>query len=146
MTQGEAEINDIAGMCQIMEGPDNRRKRVLYVENDPDLFETVAQMLELIGYEAFISMRSKEALRLMESQPEKYDLVITDLNMPEMDGLELTARILEIRPDIPVVLCTGLDIMKVEREAKKAGVRVILPKPFFLRELKLVISNTLGTS
>ena len=124
----------------------NRKKRILYIENDPDLFETVGQMIELLGYEGVISTRSKEALRLVESQPDRFDLVITDLNMPEMDGFNLTSGILEIRPDMPVILSTGLDIMEVETKAKKAGIRAILPKPFYLRELKHIISKTIETN
>ena len=121
----------------------SRKKRVLYVENDPAVFKVVNQMLKLLGYEAVISEDSKEAWRMIESQPKHFDLVITDMNMSGMGGLDLSRKVLEIRPDIPIILCTGLDALEIGSRAKEAGIQAIIPKPFLFQDLKNTISKAL---
>ena len=122
----------------------SRKKCVLFVENDPALFKVVDQMLKLLGYETVISANGKEACRLIESQPKRFDVVITDMNMPGMGGLELTKNILEVRPDIPVLLCTGLDTFEIGKKAREIGIRAIIPKPFMFKDLKQTISEALA--
>lgn len=126
-----------------MQNPQIRKKCILFVENDPSIFRIVDRMLKLLGYEAIITSNSKEAFRLIQSQSKRFDLVITDMNMPEMGGLDLAKKVLEVRPDIPIVICTGLDALEIDKEARKAGIRAILPKPFLLHELKQTISKAM---
>ena len=92
-------------------------------------------MLERLGYEAVGAASGKEALDLFLSGPERFDLVITDLTMPGMTGIELAKSILANRPGTPIILCTGYKDEVTELKAREAGIREIVMKPFNLREL-----------
>jgi DNA-binding NtrC family response regulator len=90
--------------------------------------------------------KSIEALREFADDPQQYDLVITDQTMPQMTGIELAKELLTIRPDLPVVLCTGFSQEMSPEDAKAMGIREFLMKPYGLRELSLVIKSALADS
>ena len=94
------------------------QETVLYVDDEQALVTMTKQMLELLGYRAIIRTSSIEALELFEHDPYRFDLVITDMTMPNMTGDMLAGKILRIRPDIPVILCTGYSEQMTEQRAK----------------------------
>ena len=73
--------------------------------------------------------------------PSRYDMVITDQTMPDMTGLELSRRLLALRPDLPIVLCTGYDALLTRDDARKQGIRELVLKPLTKKELASVIKN-----
>ena len=128
----------------VMESGVRRGKgeRVLLVDDEEVLAETMRQMLSGLGYHVVVSTASTEALELFRSCPEKFDLVITDMTMPHMTGLDLAGRLKEIRPSIPVLLCTGSGGVGPEEARKKAGVRILM-KPIAMREIADAIRGIL---
>jgi CheY-like chemotaxis protein len=88
-------------------------------------------------------MSSLEALELFRSQPDAFDLVITDYTMPQMTGAGLAIEMLRIRADIPIVLCTGFSNMISEEKAKEIGICAFIMKPLIRRNLAEVIRRVL---
>jgi CheY-like chemotaxis protein len=87
-------------------------------------------MLERLGYEVTAAMKSFEALEVFQNQPDSFDLVITDQTMPGLTGLEIARRMMRIRPDIPIILCTGYSNLVDEEVAKAQGIKAFALKPF----------------
>lgn len=85
------------------------RKRILFVDDDELMVEMTARRLERMGYAVVAVTSGTEALKVFQQEPERFDLVITDYTMPDMNGADLARSLVEIRPDIPIVVCTGLD-------------------------------------
>ncbi len=81
--------------------------KVLIVDDEPYLANYIGDQLQHHGYKVSVKTSSKDALKLFRKKPEIFSLLITDQTMPELTGLELITSIREIRPDIPVIICTG---------------------------------------
>jgi PAS domain S-box-containing protein len=82
-------------------------ENILYIDDEESLVQTGKQILEKLGYKVTGKTRSNEALELFKQYPEQFDLVLTDQMMPKMTGIDLAKKILDIRPDIPIILITG---------------------------------------
>jgi CheY-like chemotaxis protein len=85
--------------------------------------------LERLGYSVVISRSGSQALEAFRAAPASFDLVITDMTMPGMTGDRLASEMMKIRPDIPVILCTGFSPVITEERAKALGIRAFLMKP-----------------
>ncbi len=118
--------------------------RVLFVDDEEVLTQVARHMLERLGYEVVTATNSKQAVDLFFLEPERFDMVITDLTMPKITGIELTKTILAIRPDIPVLLCTGYLNEDTERQARQAGIREIVMKPMKMGDLGATIQKVLN--
>jgi CheY-like chemotaxis protein len=121
-----------------------RKKRILYIEDEQIVINVTKQILEYLGFEVDVLMHSREAISLLKTQSEVYDLIITDMNMPHMNGIELSRVLLEIRPDIPIILCTGSGSSINEEEIRAFGIKGILPKPFLITDI-IKITNSILT-
>ncbi len=119
------------------------RERILFVDDEKMLVEMGRKMLERLGYRITARASSLEALETFQGMPDQFDLVITDQTMPGMTGLELAKRLLQIRPDIPIILCTGYSTIISEDMAKAAGVREFALKPLAKRDITRLIRNVL---
>jgi PAS domain S-box-containing protein len=108
---------------------------ILFVDDEEALVEVVGRMLESLGYNAVTRTSGVDALELFKTQPDRFDLVITDYTMPHMTGGELTKKLVRIRPDIPVILCSGFNETINEDTAKDAGAAMLLTKPLNLHGL-----------
>ena len=104
-------------------------ERILLVDDEEAIVETVKQMLDRLGYIVVPRTSSIEALETFRKDPEGFDLVITDLTMPRMTGAEFTKELMRLRPDIPIILCTGYSELMGEEEAKAMGIREFFKKP-----------------
>jgi CheY-like chemotaxis protein len=93
------------------------------------------QILERLGYEVTTRTSSIEALELFRTKPDQFDLVITDMTMPKMMGDKLAKELMKVRPDIPIVLCTGFSQRISEEKAKGMGIKAFSMKPFVMRDL-----------
>ena len=121
-------------------------ERILFVDDEKALVDIGVQLLEHLGYRVTARTSSIEALEAFRHQPEKFDLVITDQTMPNMTGEMLTRELLHIRPDIPILLCTGYSELLSEAQAKALGVRRLIMKPFVIREMSEAIRQVLDPS
>ncbi len=117
--------------------------RILFVD-DEDMITTVGgSMLDRLGYMVTVKTSSIDALENFRSDPEAFDLVITDQSMPNMSGAELSMELLKIRPDIPIILCTGHSKKLTKKDAQRLGIRKYLNKPFEKRQLEQLIREIL---
>ena len=96
-----------------------------------------------MGYKVTIRTSSVEALELFMEQPEKFDLVITDMTMPNMTGDELAGKLMNIRADIPVILCTGYSERISRERAHELGIKEFILKPIVMRELAKTVRGVL---
>ncbi len=118
-------------------------ERILYIDDEGPLVAIGREMLEYLGYTVAGSTSGPEAVDLFRRQPGRFDLVITDLTMPFITGIQLTARIKKIRPDIPVILCTGFNDFMPPETAEAAGIREVLRKPLNLGEIAAAVRRAL---
>ncbi|MBA3006847.1 MAG: response regulator [Proteobacteria bacterium] len=119
------------------------RERILFVDDEENLARIGKKMLEQLGYTVTAHVQSVEALEAFRSDPTLFDLVITDLTMPGLTGVELAQRMLAIRSDIPIVLCTGFSQLIDEGSAKAIGIKELCLKPFTMSSLGLLVRKLL---
>ena len=110
-------------------------ERILFVDDEASLVKMFTQMLIHSGYEVIGKTSSTEALNVFKENPDRFDLVITDMTMPEMTGDEIARQIIQIRPDIPIILCTGHSNRMDENKAKQTGIKAFASKPLERKEL-----------
>ena len=118
-------------------------ERVLCIEDEPALLNVGKHLLKYLGYSVVGKTSSLEALALFRKQPNRFDLVITDMTMPEMTGDRLAQALLNIRPDIPIILCTGFSHKITEKKAKRFGIKAFLMKPLVIQDLATTIRKVL---
>ncbi|MBL0716763.1 MAG: PAS domain S-box protein [Desulfosarcina sp.] len=120
-------------------------ERILLIDDDEQVLETIAAMLEESGYDVTAHAISRDALADFRNNPDKYDLVVTDQTMPDMSGEVLYQELCKIRPNIPVIMCTGFSETFIRQKAEKAGIRAYLVKPVPLREMASTIRQVLDS-
>lgn len=118
-------------------------ERILLVDDEADISTMLTNMLKRLGYSVTAHNSSSEALEMFRKNQDQYDLVISDMSMPEMTGIELGKEILSIRPSIPVILCTGFGDKDSEKQALDAGIRSILTKPVSRSEMAKTVRQVL---
>jgi CheY-like chemotaxis protein len=109
--------------------------RLLLVDDEASIVDVSCQGLERLGYQVDGCTSSAEALDRFRSNPDRYDLVITDMTMPGMTGDLLATEIFKLKPDIPIILCTGYSSRIDKRQAEALGIRALLMKPLNLEDL-----------
>jgi PAS domain S-box-containing protein len=119
------------------------KEHLLFVDDEKFLIDVGKQMLEHLGYRVTSRLSGVEALELFRAQPDRFDLVITDQTMPQITGLELARELLAIRPNIPIVLCTGFSEGLTAERAKSVGIRDFIMKPLVIRDLSQTIRKVL---
>ena len=110
-------------------------EKILFIDDEEELVKIGKQMLERLGYTVISETSSIKALKAFKVDPYKFDLVITDQIMPKMKGIELANKILQIRPDIPIILYAGFSNEITSREAQSVGICEVLMKPLASLEL-----------
>jgi CheY-like chemotaxis protein len=113
------------------------------VDDEPVIARVVSEQLRRLGYRVTAVNDPEEALELLAEEPDEYDLVLTDLQMPRMDGVELAARVGQLRTELPIVLSTGNRWSIPASTARAAGVREIVDKPFRIEELAQALRTAL---
>ncbi len=109
--------------------------RILLVDDEPGLLEIGKRMLESMGYSVETTNSSVEALDLIQEEPGRFDIVITDMTMPFLMGDELSKEILRIRHDMPIILCSGYSEKINVQKALELGARAYVHKPFTTSQL-----------
>jgi CheY-like chemotaxis protein len=118
-------------------------ERILLVDDEDYIARMVGRMLEKLGYSVTTRTSSVAALELFRSGPDDFDLVFTDMTMPNMTGERLAGELRKIRPDLPVILCTGFNKKIASRTAKDLRVKALLKKPFEKETLAKLVRKVL---
>ena len=119
------------------------KERILFVDDEKDLAEIGKQMLEQLQYEATVETDCLKALALFREDPDRFHLVVTDMTMPHMTGADLAVELMSLRPNLPIILCTGFSEMITSEKAKKMGIREFVMKPLSLRVLAETVRKVL---
>jgi len=118
-------------------------ERILLVDDEQTIADIGKQTLESLGYDVTTRTGSIEALELFKAQPDRFDLVITDMTMPDMTGDMLTRELIRIKPDIPVILCTGFSNRIDDQKAMTLGIRAFVLKPIVKRKLAEIVRKVM---
>jgi len=119
------------------------KERILLVDDEYDIIEIEKSILELSGYVVTATDNAEKALEIFSEKPDRFDLVITDLTMPKLPGDKLAQEIINIRKDIPIILCTGFSEGMTEEKAASMGVKRFLMKPVTVDNLTRTVRNIL---
>ncbi len=119
------------------------KEMILFVDDEPHMGRIMKEMLGILGYPVVVKTNSLEALELFQEDPNSFDLVITDINMPNLTGDELALKLMEIRSNIPIIFCTGNRELIMGNKAKTVGVRDYILKPFGMRLLAETVRTVL---
>ena len=118
------------------------RLRILVVDDDEQIRDILSDMLTIDGHSSTTCADGYQALEAIDAQP--YDLVITDLGMPGMSGLDLAAVVHEKYPELPIAMITGWGTQIDEEDASLKGIKIVLPKPFHLKDVKSLVRELAG--
>jgi len=110
-------------------------ENVLFVDDDIDVATMMARMLRSLGYKPVVAGRGEEALWMFEQDPERFQAVITDHAMPGLTGADLAEKLLGIRPELPVIVCTGYGDKLTPQQAEAIGISAFMTKPVVMRDL-----------
>ena len=118
-------------------------ERILLVDDDSSIVNMIRLMLERFGYTVSAMTDSAKALALFQTNPDGFDLVITDMSMPKMSGTQLAGELIEVRKDIPILLCTGHSDIVDEKKARAMGIKGFAMKPLDKSELAKAVRAAL---
>ncbi len=118
-------------------------ERILLVDDEASVVKMEQQMLERLGYTVTVRNGSLDALEAFKADPQAFDLVVTDMTMPNMTGVQLAAEVKKIRPAVPVVLCTGFSYQINEEKSKALGIDGFVMKPVIMKEIAASIRKIL---
>jgi PAS domain S-box-containing protein len=141
-------VHDDKGAFEIEKKPlvyplSGRNEHILFVDDEEMLAEMGKTMLERLGYRVTSTTSSVDALTILQKQPTEFDMVITDQTMPDMTGSDLARRLLQIRPGLPIILCTGFSNLISEEKARTYGIMGFAMKPLAKKDLAILIRKVL---
>jgi len=151
-TPGEGTTFDIflpkiaSGQTQESQSPEStagKKDTILLVDDEEMMVDVIRQLLERLGYAVVGKTNSIDALEAFQAEPDKFDLVITDQVMPNMTGTELSRNLISVRPDIPVILCSGYPERVIPEELKSIGIKDFISKPVSRQDIAAVIRRVL---
>jgi two-component system, cell cycle sensor histidine kinase and response regulator CckA len=119
---------------------------ILVVDDDPIIAGLEKKILERLGYTVTMMVTSPGALNTFTDNPAAFDLVITDMSMPDMTGLQMAEQMLAVRPDLPIIVCTGFSEKINEQIARDMGIKGYLMKPIVISQLACMVRSALDGS
>jgi PAS domain S-box-containing protein len=137
----ESEVTDQADQAQLVI---TGNERILFVDDEDFQADIGKRMLERLGYRVTAKTNSVEALDLFRQTPDEFDLVITDMTMPNMTGDVLARRLISIRPDIPIIVCTGYSARINPDIIKEIGIKEMAMKPVVMKDIAQMIHRVLS--
>jgi signal transduction histidine kinase/DNA-binding response OmpR family regulator len=140
-----AEIHSLV-LPKSDQGTSGKAKHVLIVDDDRDVGRLAARILETFRYEVTALTDPTEAVNLVRKRPAKFDLVLTDLLMPELSGPELARALKKIRPDLPLVLISGFVSSVTEESARRQGFVGLIRKPFEIEQMAKSVASVLNSA
>ena len=138
LSQGKAAV-EAKTIQEIPRG----NETILFVDDEISIANMVQRMFERLGYKVQTATTPQDALDRFSLNPNHFDLIITDMTMPQMTGVNLSERLMDIRPDIPIIICTGHSALVDEEKAKAFGLAAYVMKPIEIREIAQTIRNVL---
>ena len=127
----------------IINGTAGQGQKIIFIDDEDALVELGESMLEKLGYNPVAMKSGLEALEIIQKSPSKFDIVITDMTMPDIQGTQLAGKIKKIRPDLPVILSTGFSNIADSENASPAGIDAVIAKPFTMNSLARAINKVL---
>jgi len=121
-------------------------EKILLVDDEEIIVKTEKQLLDRLGYHVSIRTGSIDALEAFKARPDDFDLIVTDMTMPNMTGVQLAEEIKKIRPDIPIILCTGFSYQINEAKSNALGIQAFLMKPVIFKNIANTIRKVLDDS
>jgi PAS domain S-box-containing protein len=118
-------------------------ERILFVDDEKSIVEIGRGMLKKLGYVVLDFTDCVQACEAFKRSPYAYDLVITDMTMPRMTGVELSREVLKVRPEMPIIICTGHSDLIDEDKAKQEGIRRFVMKPLRRKEIANAVRSVL---
>lgn len=118
-------------------------ERILLVDDEEDIAAVQHQILQRMGYHIHSTTDSLDALAVFKTEPNAFDLVLSDMTMPYMTGIQLAEKIRKIRPEIPIIICSGLSQQMNEKVMKEKGIQGLINKPASSNELAATIRKVL---
>jgi CheY-like chemotaxis protein len=126
------------------EKPKSHGERVLFVDDEESMVFLMERWLERLGYKVTGCTVPQKALEMFRSRPHDFDIVLSDLSMPEMSGIELAREILQIRPGMPILITSGYVAPADNEEVRSLGLPDLLLKPNTVEELAEIIHGVLA--
>jgi len=126
--------------------PRGRGQQVLFLDDETVLAQMGTKMLERLGYEVTMVTDAAAAVELFSARPDAFDALVTDLTMPGMLGTEVAGRVLQMRPDLPILLVTGYTATLTASAVKALGIRALALKPLNLETLGRSVHQILTSS
>nr|WP_319493481.1 ATP-binding protein [uncultured Desulfobacter sp.] len=118
-------------------------EHILLVDDEEPVAQIEMQMLNRLGYEVTMYTSSRQALECFQADPQGFDLLLTDVTMPELTGDKLAKKVLAIRPDIPILLCTGFSEKIDKQKADQLGIKGFLMKPVVKSDMARMVRQIL---
>lgn len=137
---GSDDVRQTEAPLEIPRGSEH----ILFVDDDELLVEVGSQVLAALGYQVTCFTSALKALEAFKQNPQDFDVVLTDMNMPKMSGLDLANELTGIRPDIPIVLCTGFSERISASQSESLGIKKTIMKPMVARDIALAVREVLG--
>ncbi|WP_236848173.1 hybrid sensor histidine kinase/response regulator [Chlorobaculum limnaeum] len=142
-----ANENKASAKAEEKPQPAKYAANILFIDDEPAAVQMVSIMMTKLGYNIRAEKSPAEALKIFREQADQFDLVITDLTMPEMTGIQLTGEIHKISPSIPVILMTGYGkIIDHDTPLKHYGITRLLKKPVKLAQLASAVNEVLSST
>lgn len=137
-TAGEMQFDTIE-----MNSLPTGNEHILFIDDEKTLIDLAKNMLTKLGYQVTAQTSSTEAIKAFKTNPDKFDLVISDMTMPNMTGDVLANEITKVRADIPIILCTGFSEQLSEKKINTLDIRGLLMKPLTIDELAKTVRKVL---
>ena len=126
------------------EGPlPTGNERILFVDDEQVIVYIGEKTLGQLGYDVVTKANGVDALELFRADPDRFDLVITDMTMPRMTGDQFARELIKLRPDIPIILCTGFNPKISKEQAGKIGIKAFVMKPLVRRDMANIVRKVL---
>jgi PAS domain S-box-containing protein len=119
---------------------------ILLVDDEEMIISSTKKILERLGFEVVAKTSSVDALEAFQEEPEKYDVVFTDQVMPNMTGTQLSEKLLSVRPDIPIILCSVFPEDVDPEQIKRIGIKEFIAKPISMQKINKIIRKVLDKS
>ncbi|MDH5575374.1 MAG: response regulator [Nitrospirota bacterium] len=119
------------------------KETILFVDDEETIVRLGKELLSPLGYRVEVHTNSQEALNAFRQDPQRFDLVITDQTMPGLTGEALSRELLRLRPELPIILCTGFSHIMTAEKAKALGIQAYLMKPLAIRDLAPIVRHVL---
>ena len=137
---GSLDVEEAVEQKQTIQKGD---ERILLVDDDKKVAFMLKLMLENLGYQVVCFLESPQAFKIFETSPDDFDLIITDLTMPDLTGHQLAEQISRVRPDIPIILCTGFGEYIDKKQINLSGIKGFLYKPVSVKDVSNLIRKVL---